>query len=411
MSLLDALLLDPYPFNVWFVYGIRAVNFGTQSQPECFVIATAGAHPDLETQGKYVVDCVIEDCVIEQPSEHNTHETTCLNLGSSESPADGVMAYHRACVIRNNYVNCAYKSDGLAHLDIDFHAFSVDSGTMAVAEGNRVFHCRTGGAYHDTWRTRDLVIRNNYYHNVVNGPVQHMGGFSGPRPGASGWSLTHVGKTATFETGFSPANGYPQGHGLSVGDGVRVAFAEVGGSQNNPYNGFFVVTAVTATAFSYEMLSDPGANALGAPQFGALWQTNNLVIENNVIELATLTAAGTAPIAMDFDGLKLKSPYVFRKVTIRNNWIRQVDDQSDPNSYGILMNSVESALIEGNIIDLVGDTKILFSACGVVKGFNNSTSAGANIPVKERSAQPPIQIIRVDDGVAGDIEAAVLLAL
>src|SRR5437867_10076128 len=43
---------------------IRAINFGTQGVPECFAMIAGWAHPAVTE----IVDCVIEDCVLEQPS-------------------------------------------------------------------------------------------------------------------------------------------------------------------------------------------------------------------------------------------------------------------------------------------------------------------------------------------------------
>ena len=65
---------------------IRAINFGTQGygpqNPECFVIFSAAAHPDYNPSP---FNCVIEDCIVEKPSENNTRETTCINMGSGEN--------------------------------------------------------------------------------------------------------------------------------------------------------------------------------------------------------------------------------------------------------------------------------------------------------------------------------------
>ena len=44
---------------------VRAVNFGSLQDPyECFVLWSAGAFP----YGAESVDCVIEDCIVEQPA-------------------------------------------------------------------------------------------------------------------------------------------------------------------------------------------------------------------------------------------------------------------------------------------------------------------------------------------------------
>lgn len=336
---------------------VRAINFGTEAPPECFVISVAGAHPNIHQRDTIneIQNCVIEDCIVEQPSENNTHETTCLHVASGERPGDAVMAFHRGCVIRKSYVNTEFANGVLAEADsiefrdsggvftsigtlitktphrhslhknlvlrgatnatsqnpfngvfpileivsdtvltyqmlaaptanpqgtisighhvsshwvkiddirpisgltyeiktrlphyrtsknnilvqevrvgtignpyedplanpfngvfeIDavlmdggeleptllrytltsaplagdlnfgdaflnphFQGLSADGGTSTVVERNRVIGCRVGGPYHDTWSTRDIVIRNNHYHDVHVGPYQNMG--------------------------------------------------------------------------------------------------------------------------------------------------------------------------------------------------------------------------------------------
>ena len=91
---------------------IRVINFGTQTPAaECFVIVAAGAHPDIAEP----VNCIIEDCIAEQPSENNVRETSILHFGGGERPTDGVNAFYRACAIRNCYVNCEYRNGAPSH--------------------------------------------------------------------------------------------------------------------------------------------------------------------------------------------------------------------------------------------------------------------------------------------------------
>jgi hypothetical protein len=54
-------------------------------------------------------------------------------------------------------------------------AITVDNG---VSEGNRVFHCGSGGPFHDTWSVRSIVARDNYYQDVLAGPAMGLSGFS-----------------------------------------------------------------------------------------------------------------------------------------------------------------------------------------------------------------------------------------
>jgi hypothetical protein len=90
---------------------VRAVDFGTHFFPtECFVIGTAGADPREQYGLTERVDCRIENCIIEQPSLNGLYTNSCLILfGGEEDASDGSrMGWHRACIIRNNYINNEY---------------------------------------------------------------------------------------------------------------------------------------------------------------------------------------------------------------------------------------------------------------------------------------------------------------
>ncbi len=102
---------------------IQAINFGSLDPTlECFVLWSAGADPSRPE----AVDCVIEDCIIEQPAINNYAINTCLAMGCMERATDGVMGYHRACVIRNCVVDCEYRENPVAISQITF------SGTTAT---------------------------------------------------------------------------------------------------------------------------------------------------------------------------------------------------------------------------------------------------------------------------------------
>src|SRR6266545_1331384 len=78
---------------------VRVINFGSlHPDLECFVLWSAGSNPDGNPEP---TDCVIEDCIIEQPAIDNYAIITCIAMGCMERATDGVMAYHRACVVRN----------------------------------------------------------------------------------------------------------------------------------------------------------------------------------------------------------------------------------------------------------------------------------------------------------------------
>ena len=82
---------------------VRAIHCGTQNiYSECFVIATALSGPDVGER----VNCVLEECVVEQPSENTVRETTCLAfLGEP----------NRASVMRHCFVNAQFANGVSSH--------------------------------------------------------------------------------------------------------------------------------------------------------------------------------------------------------------------------------------------------------------------------------------------------------
>ena len=423
---------------------VRAINFGTlQYAPsasflECFVLWSAGAYPGTSVER---VDCVIEDCVVEQPALDQAWANTCLSMGVSEKggtgiPDAGVMAYHRACVVRRCLVDCEFRDKpvaiesigipdangvstvttrtdhGLAagqwirisgavvagtphngsdngyngsypvnsinpggntrqftykptnpvptsaptgdmwvgrfssHLQpiaglasayipstgeylvtlttatahfrvpggnvcvnwvytgtqqnpvwsplfngsfelkladntpwdpktlkyrvssdpgaplpgnygcigVVFNAISNDGGTAAVVEGNRILNTWVGGPYNDTWSSRDLIVRNNYYRNVVTGPYLSMGGNGYPILVAS---LTH-GDPDAYTAKLTTA--VP--HGFTAGQAVRIKDVRIpsGDPPLHSYNDPYKIAAVAAdkTWFTYrERILEP----------------------------------------------------------------------------------------------------------------------------------------------------------
>ncbi len=120
---------------------IRAINFGTQtSNNECFVLSSGGAHPDLEqaVPPQLVVDCVIENCLLEKPSLNNVRETTYIIVPGGARPTTGEEAYHRGCAVRNCFINAEFQDNPVAISSMSF------SGTTATVT-TRAPHGRANG--------------------------------------------------------------------------------------------------------------------------------------------------------------------------------------------------------------------------------------------------------------------------
>jgi hypothetical protein len=182
-----------------------------------------------------------------------------------------------------------------ARIGVPFFALSADNGTGTLVEGNRVFDCITGGPYHDSFSTRDLTIRNNYYHNVVFGPVQTIGGVSQANEPIRITGITHQGNIATATT-LRP-------HGLVATDQVVIAGVtgptpEDAALYNSPPGQTFSVTGVpTPTAFTYEMTGTPSGDAMGSFIGYLFLLPPDLKVSPRILEALTYAKVGNDYIA------------------------------------------------------------------------------------------------------------------
>jgi len=147
---------------------------------------------------------------------------------------------------KDNELGYARASVNMGHV-----ALSADNGTGTVVEGNRVFHCATGGPFHDTWASKDLIARNNYYHDVRCGPFQNLSGISTTPYAIPLVSLDHEGTTARARTSFP--------HGLILHGRVTISNIAEGAAA---YNGLREITAIPAPdRFEYTIEGNPAPPA------------------------------------------------------------------------------------------------------------------------------------------------------
>jgi hypothetical protein len=142
---------------------------------------------------------------------------------------------------------------GGAFANVGHQALSAGGGFGTVVEGNRIYHCSVGGPYHDTYSSGDLIVRNNYYHDVLDGPFENFtGGISSGLTPIPLDSLAHQGSIAIATTSLP--------HGFRVTD--LVIISGVTGADASLYNGTWRITAVpSAKEFRYQMSGTPGADA------------------------------------------------------------------------------------------------------------------------------------------------------
>jgi hypothetical protein len=254
---------------------------------------------------------------------------------------------------------------GTAAISAPIQALSADAGIAAVVEGNRVFNCHVGGPYHDTFSSRDLTIRNNYYHNVYAGVFQNLGGLSNPKTGTT---LTRSGLTATFTA--------PAPHGFYTGQAVLIEDALVNSSPINPYNGLFEIKVTGDTTFTYQMTGIPSADASGTFKFSALWQIARITIDKNIIKLMEHPSALYPPPTSIYvlHGGAAGTPYRFPRVVVRDNIVRHVAPTGDLNAFGISINNCGKFVVEKNIVTLARADSIAHLDCGVVRYFENLKS-------------------------------------
>ena len=249
---------------------VRAINFGTRSATQKgMVIATAGADPALPEP----FDCVVEECVIEQPYDSNVRETTCVSLNAREN-SNGVLAYHRACVIRNCTINCEYVSKPLAISSITY------SGTTATVDTTPFQHGLSGtpwvivsGAlensvistkYNGSFQVTNVLSATQFQYTMPGTPSalptgqMLIGKAPSHRVAIQSLSLTGTGPYTATLTTLTP-------HNRVMGNNVLV-----NGVTPSQYNGSFAITAIPSpTQLQYTMATNPGTPTLTNAYIGA----------------------------------------------------------------------------------------------------------------------------------------------
>lgn len=257
---------------------------------------------------------------------------------------------------------------------------AVSSCRGGIVEGNQIHNLWFGGPYVDALNTKEIIVRNNTYKNVVSGPYWRAGALG---QAGSVTSASAASGTVTVET--------PYPHNLFAKEWIQML-------SNGSSAGFFQVSRIVdAYNFEYQNSSAPG----GTVTFKRVQGADKVVVEGNVIELADLDATEYAapnladspdylPIAILLSDEAVPSPAppcVFGDVVIRNNKIRYLDGrmQDAPTGQpmagtGVQVARAQNLLVQNNVVEIIPAHPLQNFRCaganGGVKYFNNQTPTG-----------------------------------
>ena len=359
------------------IRNVRAINWGSRSsiQP-CFVFSLITG--DRSAGISAPLDAGMEACIADIPSANNTGNIFVLHAGGNGYSAVVPEAFGQVPFIRNCYVD-----GGSTALTANIRGLSMNWCKGGVVEGNQVQNIQIGGPYIENATCRDLIVRGNTYKNVNRGPHFKVGTQSAP----SSVSLSALIRDTTYDSSGKTALATTSAsdHGLVAGDRVKIT---EGTGTPSQYFGVFVIKNVPAlNQFRYVMDSNPGSNpSTPLPKWQKLFGLANLLVENNVIELAPATSGDVIAIHIDdtkSDGATtLDTPdYDCLEAIIRENRIRYFNGQFE-SSYvgtGVKLSGVKNVMMQNNVLEIAPVNPLKDFRCGTVNYFNNKTPAGALI--------------------------------
>ena len=163
------------------------------------------------------------------------------------------------------------------------------------------------------------------------------------------------------------------------------------------------MTVTPTSSFTYQMSSSPGQPADSETGvYAEYWRIRNLVVENNVIELA-LSAPPLPPSFGIFlaDYNNLTSLDIFLQNVIRGNVIREADNVPDPSSFGIALVKCENAITEQNVIDPAVGTAIVQNLSEALEYFDNESPAGSVLQAYDQQQSRKVDELttRVEDSL------------
>jgi hypothetical protein len=346
---------------------LEVTNWGTKtSGPSCFVLALVTADPAGGVTSTTAPG--MEDCIAIDPDAANAGPVSIFHAGPSSDAGTNNEGYGVGPFIRNCFADC-----GSPTATPEYRGLSMAWCKAGVVEGNQIHNTKYGGPYISKSSTRDLVVRSNWYKNVVKGPFWDLGTLS---PTA----LSSLARDTTFDpTGKTAVAQTSSNHGMLPGDRVKIALS-AGPAQ---YAGIFVILdpLPALNKFRYLMTSDPGAGAVTSPTWQKIFGVGKLVVEGNTIELAT-GSTGLIGIHLNDASLTPQPPdYAHGDILIRDNRIRYLDGlfASTYTGYALQLNGAKNLLVRNNVVEVYPTDPLKNDRCGSVAYFNNKTPAGTLI--------------------------------
>ncbi len=368
---------------------VQVTGWGSQtSLRRAYGIACGTALVSLQPTGVVdintsITNTGVEDCLVMSPAVAG-QPAVGIHVGPvglhGILPFLGVSreAFGLGAVIRNCFVDCLASGQTIPSSQVT--GISVGWCRGLVVDANQVQNAIVAGPYANNTSIQDIVVSNNYYRNVRKGPFLDYGPV-GPTATLASLSATLSGTLVTATANF-PAAPAGQVHLLSVGDRVQIT-----GAIPAQFNGTYEITEVVnalSVRFTLVTKTLPSPSTASTPgSLGKLFGTGRVVIENNVVELATGGTDGDTLACHLHDGGTQSASGIFihTNVLIRNNKFRYLDGAPPAGLPGraVEVSGAKNLIIRDNIAENRYLDPLRNQRCGSVRYSNNRTPVAALI--------------------------------
>ena len=341
---------------------VRVVGWGTMVATSSGIgIALISANPSIGVNS--LMDLAVEDCLLVDPVLTGG-PVLGVYAGPKQLEGSETLPFMEGNVegatIRNCYLDYSTAAGSL-NSTYEHAGLTMAWCTMGVVEGNQVYNVKNGAMFLQHGGLRDIVVRNNYFKNVVKG-IHWNPGFS---PVAGSPQASVSGGTATIIL-----NGQP----FSVDDLVRV----VGSGGFTQLDGIHRVASVGTDLFRFST-STSNTTQQYPVTVSKVYRDFKPVVESNVVEIST--SAGVSGIHFDDGALVQDSgfpAYVHQDVLLRNNKLRYVDGVINGSYTGIAAKvfGAKTLTVQNQVVESDPANPLRNSRCGAVTYFNNKTPAG-----------------------------------